>query len=78
MGTQIVSVDVGEDSISIVYRSPSETMYACNPPRACPDEVIKKVYRAVDGKIVLDKEIRGKHTPHAYVPETIEFPEETE
>jgi tRNA nucleotidyltransferase (CCA-adding enzyme) len=33
------------NKIEVVFREPSNAMYACNPPRPVPDKVWKEVYR---------------------------------
>ena len=62
-----------ETKLEIVFRKPSNSMYACNPPRPVPDKVWKQVFGVLNDKIVLLEEIKGKHIPSHLVEESIEF-----
>lgn len=61
------------NTIEVVFRDPSNSMYACNPPRPVPDKVWKEIYRVEDGVINKVQTIRGTHTPANYVNEDISF-----
>lgn len=39
------------NKIEVVFREPSNSMYACNPPRPVPDKVWKEIYSVEDGVI---------------------------
>lgn len=75
-GITVKSVSLVEtengNQIEVIKREPSNSMYACNPPRPVPDTVWKEVYGIVDGKIQLIDTIQGKHIP----AEAIHKPEE--
>jgi hypothetical protein len=58
-------------TLEIVRKYPSNMSYGNGEP--CPDEVIKEIYAVQEGKIVLKEEVRGKHTPARYMPESIDF-----
>lgn len=52
----------------VVRRWPSNSMYACYPPRPVPDKVVREVYEA---RLIRTDE--GKHVPRTTVPERFEF-----
>ena len=60
-----------ENTIAITRRTPSNSMYACNPPKPVPDKITKEVYGVVDGKIVQIGTSKGEHVPGYFVPEKI-------
>lgn len=71
---KIVSVTLnGSGELEVVRQYPSNTMFACYPPRQAPDRVVKEIYKCGPNGIVLDKTIEGKHIPSSVVPERIEF-----
>jgi hypothetical protein len=70
---KVISAEVKDDKVVIVRQYESNITYGNG--KAAPDRVVKEVYSIVDGKIVLEKEVAGTHTPAHYVQETIEFPE---
>jgi hypothetical protein len=61
------------NKIEVVFREPSNSMYACNPPLPVPDKVWKEVYSVEDGVITKTQTIEGKHEPPSYINETIRF-----
>lgn len=62
-----------DGSMEVVMRYHSGMMYACSPPRPVPDTVVKHIYRAVEGRIVLADAIEGTHKPASYSAEGIAF-----
>jgi hypothetical protein len=75
--TTIISVSVVGDELHVVSKQTSMALFAVyNDASACPDVVWKDVYAVKDGRIVLARTIRGRHTPSQNIPETIEFPED--
>ncbi len=76
--TELVSIDVDLEKrkVEIVYRIPSNTMYATYPPRDVPDKVFKKIYSVKSGELIFDNIIQGVHIPASQQPERFEFPEE--
>ena len=61
------------NTIEVVFREPSNIMYACNPPRPVPDKVWKEVYSVENGIIIKTQTINGKHEPGNFIPENITF-----
>ena len=71
---KIVSASLNSNGeLEVVRQYDSHARYANNTP--CPDRVIKEIYKALNGEIVLDSVLEGKHTPSYIVEEKIEFPE---
>lgn len=71
---QIVSVDVREDQVSVVYREPSNVILTCNPGRPAPDHVWRETWVVIEGRLVLCERLQGTHTPASMNAETITFP----
>jgi len=70
----LVSANLEDGKLIIVRRYPSSSMFACDPPRPVPDQVVKEIYAAQeDGTIALEETIEGTHTPGRNVPDIIEF-----
>lgn len=70
----IVSVNLEDGKMVVVRRYPSNSMFACDPPRPVPDQIVKEIYAAQeDGTIALEETMEGKHTPAYNVNEAIEF-----
>lgn len=70
---KVQSIDLVDSSeLHIVLRFPSQITFGNGVP--WPDKIIKEIYRCIDGKIVLDEIITGKHTPSQIIPEIINFP----
>ncbi len=70
----IISAQLNEHGdLEVVRRYPSNMMFACYPPRPAPDRIVKEIYKAIDGMIVLHDTIEGRHTPAHTVGEQIEF-----
>lgn len=70
--TKVVSATCRPDgTLEIVRQKPSNIAYGNG--RRAPDTVWKEIYGAQDGKIVLINKISGRHTPAAWVPESITF-----
>lgn len=63
------------NTIEIVKRLTSGTMYASNPPQPVPDTIWKEIYGVENGKIKLIEKITGKHIPASYNHEKITFEE---
>ena len=61
------------NKIEVVFREPSNSMYACIPPRPVPDKVWKEIYSVEDGVITKVQTIEGTHTPANYANEQISF-----
>lgn len=61
------------NTLEVVKKTPSNLMYASNPPRPAPDRVFKEVYGVVEGKIKLLETIEGIHQPAYQVEEKIIF-----
>lgn len=74
--TDVISVDyrMDKNTIEIVHREKSNSMYACSPPRPVPDKIEKVIYGVIDGKIVEIKRIKGQHIPSHFIEEKFEFP----
>ena len=72
----IASVSLINGKLEVIKRYPSGGMYACNPPMPVPDSIEKDIYIAKNGKIVLEKTIKGKVIPPQRTEEKIVFPEE--
>jgi len=70
---KIVKAKVTEDSVEIIRQYPSNASQGNGEPM--PDQVFKEVYVVRDGKIVLDRQVQGKHTPAHTVRESITFSE---
>lgn len=69
---QIVSASLTDDGrLEVVTRAKSGHAYGAGLP--VPDKVTKRVYAAVDGRIVLERTVEGRHTPQRFIPEAIEF-----
>ena len=64
-----------DGTLEIVRRYPGNMMFYSYPPRQAPDRIVKEVYGAKDGKVVLLRTVEGKHFPAEQVPERIEFSE---
>lgn len=62
-----------DGKLEVVKRYPSNSMFACNPPRPVPPTITKEVYAAVNGRIELVDTIQGKVTPSYVTPETVSF-----
>lgn len=77
MDSQIIDViiDKDENTISVVYRQPSNIMLTSNPPKSTPDKVWKEVYGVVDGKITQTNKIIGIHKPAKFIEEKFVFDE---
>ncbi len=71
----VYSVEVKEDSIEIVYRTPSNMVYANG--KTAPDNARKCVYGFEGGKVVLLSESFGQihHQETIIVPERLEMRE---
>lgn len=69
----IEDVIITDQQIEIVKRKFSGRVYLTNPPRQVPDTIWKEIYVARDGKIVLDRIIKGKHVPAHTVYESLKF-----
>lgn len=61
--------------LEVVYRTPSNTTYACYPPRPVPDCVEKEIWEVKDNKLVWVATVSGIHKPAHLVSESIVFPE---
>lgn len=72
INSSVVSVALVDGKLEVITRTPSNMAYCNGTP--CPDSIKKQTYAAVDGKIVLESTIDGKHVPARFVPESIEFP----
>ena len=73
-GTVVISARlVSSGDFEVVTRTPSNMVYASNPPQNVPDTIKKMIYRVVEGKITLVSTKVGRHTPSHYVSEKIEF-----
>lgn len=69
---QIVSVALTDDGrLEVVTRVKSGHAYGTGQP--VPDKVTKRVYAAVEGRVVLERTVDGRHTPPRFIPEAIEF-----
>jgi len=70
----VISVHLVGGKLEVIRRYHSNSMFACNPPRPTPDQIIKEIYAArEDGQIVLEETVEGKHIPAHNVAERIEF-----
>lgn len=72
-GMCIEGVEVWERGVVLTLRRRSGLMYACNPPRPCPDEVWRETYELTDGKLRKTKHENGTHVPAQQLPETFVF-----
>lgn len=70
---QVISAGLVEGQLEVVRRYPSNSMFACDPPRKAPDTIEKDVYGIVDGKIQLIEIISGQHVPAHSVAEQFTF-----
>ena len=70
---KIVSIELKNGKLYVVFQSPSDRMLLCNPPRPAPDNVWRDEYAVVDGEIKLVDTVKGKYTPSYTVQEKIEF-----
>ena len=72
----IISVKLVDGKLEVVLRVKSMITYTVYPPRDAPDYIYKDIYVSWDGKIALEKTIRGTHTPAYTVPESFDFDED--
>lgn len=71
---KVLDVAVRDTYVTVIRQYPSHQTHANGLPVA--DRVVKEIYEVQDNKLVLVKEVEGKHTPAHYVQETISFPKE--
>jgi hypothetical protein len=78
-GAKVVSALLRSDGkMEVIKRLASNASYLSHPPKPVPDVVYKEIYSAgADGKIILERTIRGTHTPARQVREQISFPDDT-
>ena len=69
---RITSANLVDGKLEVIRRIPSN-MVLCNG-FSVADTVFKDIYVVEDGKIVLDKTVKGVVTPEKSTPEVIEFP----
>ncbi len=73
---EIVSFGVTDDGLHVIKRArPNFTYAVCGPNSTPPDQVWKETWLIVDGKLVKQPDVYGKHQRAYQVPESIEFPD---
>lgn len=71
--THVVSLSITDTGVEVVYRRPSNAVYACNPPRPMPDHVWRERWEVIEGVLTLVERAAGLHTPARIVPEEVTF-----
>lgn len=71
---KIYHVNVGPDAVEVFKRAEPSWWYPTPIlPRRPPDKVWKEVWLVVEGKLVRQPDVIGKHVPEARTPESITF-----
>lgn len=68
---QLMSFDCDGETVTVVYRIPSKMYYTGGGQM--PDDVVKQVYKVVDGSIQMVDWIKGKIVPQRIIPESIDW-----
>ncbi len=71
--THIEQVFLGDDTMTVTWRWPSQSMLLSSPPRRKPDYVWREVFSIKGGVFTYLGCQEGKHTPEFMTPESFTF-----